>query len=469
MCNPDIMPQNDDLNGHWLSKPVPDSGQPFVNVYDYFKNDILPASITYAAFQTQNGNYVTADYAGGGPVHVNAPWVRSWERLCVIDRNGGTLQSGDQINILTSGGFFLMAIDGGGEGVEATATHSLDWETFKVWKQNGTGTIGNGDLVAIQAQTEQYFVAEGGGGGTNVLNANRDVVGSWERFVLFDLANCTCAITPAQQTVNSNAATVNATVTSSQPCEWSARSLSSFLSTSSAGTGNGTMTVDVAPNGGDGRVGSVMALSWSGGSAMTIIQTATPPPQNLGAPTNLSASPLSATSVLVTWQPGLNATTHELWRASGGGAYVIVSLNASSPYVDTNVPTGSTSLYKVRGSNGTSVSSFSNVDFATTVVFTDDPLSPGLLIRAAYLQQIRAATNAMRAAAGLAAATFTDDPVVANQTPIRAVYIAEARTLLSQALTAMGFPAPAFTDPTLIANQTLIRAHYFQELRDAVK
>ncbi|GAB4199916.1 MAG: hypothetical protein Fur006_51020 [Coleofasciculaceae cyanobacterium] len=47
---------------------------------------------------------------------------------------------------------------------------------------NGTGVIGNGDAIALQASNGQYVVAEGGGGG--VVNANRSAIGPWETFAI---------------------------------------------------------------------------------------------------------------------------------------------------------------------------------------------------------------------------------------------------------------------------------------------
>ena len=122
-------------------------------------------------------------------------------------------------------------------------------------------------------------------------------------------------------------------------------------------------------------------------------------------------------------------------------------------------------LYKVRAINAGG-SADSAPDLATTVIFTDDPLVAGsTIIKAVHLAELRTAVNAVRALAGLAAATFTD-----AATPgviVKAVHINELRTDLDQAMSALGFPTGGYTD-TLTAG-VVIKAIHFQEIRNRVK
>jgi hypothetical protein len=141
-------------------------------------------SFLRAGLRTSGGYYVSADDGGGGLIHVNAPWVKQWEEITIVDRNGGTLVSGDSVNLLTHTGNYVMAWDNGGGTTDATSEHDLAWEQFTILKLNGTGAINIGDTIALQTGSGHYFVAEGGGGGTNVLNANRTAIGPWEQFVL---------------------------------------------------------------------------------------------------------------------------------------------------------------------------------------------------------------------------------------------------------------------------------------------
>jgi PKD repeat protein len=100
------------------------------------------------------------------------------------------------------------------------------------------------------------------------------------------------------------------------------------------------------------------------------------------------------------------------------------------------------------------------------VIFTDDPLVPGsTIIKAVHLAELRTAVNAVRALAGLSAATFTD-----SATPgvvIKAVHITELRTALDPALSALGLPTGGYTDT--ISRGVIVKAVHIQELRNRMK
>jgi hypothetical protein len=102
--------------------------------------------------------------------------------------NGGALESGDLVNIQTIAGYFVVAEGGGGDVVNANRTAAFTWETFRIERLDGGGTIGSGATVSLQAYNGwsggggNYVVAEGGGG--SVVNANRGAVGPWETFTI---------------------------------------------------------------------------------------------------------------------------------------------------------------------------------------------------------------------------------------------------------------------------------------------
>lgn len=106
--------------------------------------------------------------------------------------------------------------------------------------------------------------------------------------------------------------------------------------------------------------------------------------------------------------------------------------------------------------NGTQTA-FSNVDVATTIVFTDGPR-----IQAAHVTELRAAVAAMRSAAGLPAAGFTD-PV---PTFVKAVHWTELRARLDEARSALGLPGVAYT---VLTAGTRVQAVHLQELQRAVQ
>ena len=187
-----------------------------------------------------------------------------------------------------------------------------------------------------------------------------------------------------------------------------------------------------------------------------------------GTPANLVATATGSTSISITWTAAANATGYQLERSSNNGAFVLIASPAGTSYVDTAVAAGTTYVYRVRalGATGTAPSAYSNTDYATTVIFVDDPLVPGVtVIRAIHLTQLRQAVNAMRAAAGLAAVTWTDPSPTGVK--VRAVHITELRNALTPALAAFGRSA-TYTDPVLNPGMP-VKAVHFQELRNLTK
>ena len=140
------------------------------------------------AYQSYYGYFVVAEGGGGGVVNCNRTAIGPWETFTLIDLNGGTLDSGDLVNIQSIGGYYVVAEGGGGDVVNANRTIPREWETFRIEKVFGSGQIGSGETISLQAYNGwaggggNYVVAEGGGG--SVVNANRAAVGPWEMFTI---------------------------------------------------------------------------------------------------------------------------------------------------------------------------------------------------------------------------------------------------------------------------------------------
>jgi hypothetical protein len=186
-----------------------------------------------------------------------------------------------------------------------------------------------------------------------------------------------------------------------------------------------------------------------------------------GTPIEVRATAVSTTNVNVDWSPLTGVTTYDLSRRGPGGSLTVFS-GFTVPHVnDTTVAPNTTYLYQVVAHNNAGATSAPSArDWATTVPFTNDPLVPGTTtVKALHVLELRTAINAMRAAAGLPAATWSSDPTHAF---IRASDLTELRAALAAARSALGVPV-AFTDPTLTPRGTTIRGIHFQEIRDAVK
>lgn len=193
-------------------------------------------------------------------------------------------------------------------------------------------------------------------------------------------------------------------------------------------------------------------------------------PVRPGSPANLTASATSTTEVSLTWTASSTAgATYQIERSSNNSGYSMIATSTTPAYVDTSATAGITYLYRVRAVDGAgTVSSYTNVDLATTIMFTDDPLTVGVtLVRAQHFNELRQSVNAVRTTAGLAAASWTD-PIL-DGLVIKAVHLQELRDSLNAAITALGLGAPAYTDPSLTVGATVIKKVHIDELRERVK
>lgn len=181
----------------------------------------------------------------------------------------------------------------------------------------------------------------------------------------------------------------------------------------------------------------------------------------LPAPANVVATAVSTTQVAVAWSPSAGATQYEVRRKAPGGDYALVGTVPSTNFNDLTALPGQTYLYVVRAIGSETSSVDSARDAATTVLFTDNPNVSGTRIKRVHLDELRTAVNAFRAAAGLAAATFTEpSPLVAKK-----VHLEELRAKLAEARAALAMPALTLTDVPPLR----IKGVQVQELRTAVQ
>jgi len=180
-----------------------------------------------------------------------------------------------------------------------------------------------------------------------------------------------------------------------------------------------------------------------------------------GPPAFLTAAATSATQVTLNWGAVTGAGSYEVHRATAkSGPFTIVGTPAGTNFVD-SVAANTTYIYKVRRSGG-SAADFSAIDIATTVIFTD-PVLNGLLVRGVHIEQLRTAVNAVRVAAELPAASFTDAAPLAGK-PVQRVHLIELRTALDQARASIGLPAMAYGEGITALVTTVKRTHV-EEIR----
>ena len=196
------------------------------------------------------------------------------------------------------------------------------------------------------------------------------------------------------------------------------------------------------------------------GEPYTYVAGALPP----AVPPGFSAAATSATQVTSTWTTVAGATGYDVLRSSNGVDFDVAGAPAAPPFVDT-VPTGTAFLYKVRASGPGGTSLPTSADLATTVMFTDDPLTPGVTIKAEHVNQLRSAVTAVALLAGIAAPSYTDPSLALG---VAAVHGTDMRGAIAAARLQLGLSAQTFTH-TLVTGVTTVRAVDYDELRSGVR
>src|SRR5262245_23354890 len=129
-----------------------------------------------------------------------------------------------------------------------------------------------------------------------------------------------------------------------------------------------------------------------------------------GPPSNLIATASTASQVQLSWSAPVASPDHYgVWRSSGG-TWSRIGTSGTTNYSDTTVSPTTAYFYVVSAEDVSNLApSWSNLDLATTVIFTDDPLVAGsTVVKAVHVTELRIAVNAVRAAAGLSAANWTN-------------------------------------------------------------
>ena len=219
------------------------------------------------------------------------------------------------------------------------------------------------------------------------------------------------------------------------------------------------------------QAGSTPALTkeyiYAGGRLVAVEEAGVP---SGPGPTNLVATATAGTTVFLTWAaPTGTISNYQVERSQSiNGPFTLLSPNPTATnFTDSTASAGVAYLYRVRAAyTGGGYSNYSNKDLATTIMFTDDPLTAGVTtVKALHVTELRQAVNAVRTTAALQGSTWTD----ASLTGVAAkgAHVQELRTNLDQALTALGIATSAYTDLSL-PGITIKKVH-IEELRARVK
>lgn len=139
------------------------------------------ATETVACLKAWDGTHRAVSEDDRHTVNANRPWCGAWEQHTIVDVNGGALQHGDQVGIISAWGLYWSAQENG--RLEANRPHFYGWEHFTIEKvTGGDAVIRDGDQFALRGYHGLYVVAENAGG--SIMNANRGARGPWETFTL---------------------------------------------------------------------------------------------------------------------------------------------------------------------------------------------------------------------------------------------------------------------------------------------
>ncbi|HEX5702346.1 MAG TPA: fibronectin type III domain-containing protein [Pyrinomonadaceae bacterium] len=199
---------------------------------------------------------------------------------------------------------------------------------------------------------------------------------------------------------------------------------------------------------------------------------ATEAPVTLLAPTNVAALTLSNENparVSISWTATPGADHYQVERTTNlGGNYTVVNSNvATTTFTDNTVTSVTAYLYRVRAvDGGGNLSPYSNLDVATAITFTDDTIVTGsTLVKAAHINELRQAVDAVRATANLGAANW-GAAITAGVTTVQADHIQTLRTNLDQARGALSLSACSYTN---VGVGFLIQKNHIDELRQCVR
>ena len=178
-----------------------------------------------------------------------------------------------KVSLGSMGGFSAY---GGGSG---------DSHLIALWNSTATGVTeggssGSGIFSAVGSPASEYRLRGGLHGGPSSCSATgadlRDYYSRFDRAYSFlsqylnPGTTCSYTLSPTSQSVGAAASSGSFGVTAASGCTWSATSNASWITTSSSGSGSGTVNYSVAANTGAARSGTISV----GGQTFTISQSA---------------------------------------------------------------------------------------------------------------------------------------------------------------------------------------------------
>ncbi len=128
-----------------------------------------------------NGCYLTAAWGGNDALVCNWAAAGAWEQFTVDDlASGGSLFSGNGVNIQAYNGLYLTATNGGGSALLARQRVPASAEDFSLFKLSGSGALTNGNQVAIRTSGGRYVTVKPDGS----VDASGTSIGTAQTFTI---------------------------------------------------------------------------------------------------------------------------------------------------------------------------------------------------------------------------------------------------------------------------------------------
>lgn len=197
-------------------------------------------------------------------------------------------------------------------------------------------------------------------------------------------------------------------------------------------------------------------------------------------PTNVVATATTTTNVHITWTApsGTAPVKYNIYRITNAAAppsTPTATVTAPTTSYDDTVAANASYLYRIRsadsgGGNESTNSAETNVDFATTISFTNLPATAGVTtVMKTDIDQLRQAIDKVRALGNTGAAFYsTDGTITAGVTTIKAQHVNDMRTFLNVGRNNAGVASYTFTN-SLTAGVSTIMALDFNEIRTATR
>lgn len=164
------------------------ANRPGMGVWETFIAELHPEPpnmVMQICLRTEDGcHFLHAKNGGGGELTAEATAVAQWETfdLLAANRASAGFPPNARVHLRSHGGYYVQALNGGGDKVTCAAPWGREWETFTLVLQPGMPALRKGDAFGLRTHDSHYLSASEGGGGE--IHAKATAKGLTETFTV---------------------------------------------------------------------------------------------------------------------------------------------------------------------------------------------------------------------------------------------------------------------------------------------